>query len=147
MHWLLSTHVRRYQRHFHTTGHIWQGRYKSFPIQEDEHLRVVLRYIERNPPRAGLVGRAEEWPWSSLHAPPSGPASPIRLDPGPAPRGEGWVEAVNAPMFETDVGRVRESVRRDRPLGDPTWTASTAEALGLGPSLRPPGRPPKPARG
>jgi hypothetical protein len=46
-------------------------------------------------------------------------------------------------MFETDVARVRESVRRDRPLGDPTWTVATAEALGLGYSLRPPGRPRK----
>ena len=97
---------------------------------EDEHLRVVLRDIERNPLRAGLVGRAEEWPWSSLHAAASGPAAAIRLGPGPAPRGEGWVEAVGAPISEADVARVRESVRRDRPLGDPTWTASTAEALG-----------------
>ena len=116
-------------------------------LQEDEHLRVVLRSIERNPLRAGLVGRAEDWPWSSLHAAASGPAAAIRLDPGPAPRGEGWVEAVDAPMFETDVARVRESVRRDRPPGDPTWTVSTAEALGLMSSLRPPGRPPRPSQG
>ena len=66
MHWLLTAHVRRYQRHYHSTGHVWQGRFKAFPIQEDEHLLVVLRYIERNPLRAGLVERAERWPWSSL---------------------------------------------------------------------------------
>ena len=56
VHWLLTTYVRRYQKHYHSSGHVWQGRFKSFPIQEDDHLRVVLRYIERNPLRAGSGG-------------------------------------------------------------------------------------------
>jgi putative transposase len=141
MHWLLTTHVRRYQRHYHTSGHIWQGRFKSFPVQEDNHLRVLLRYIERNPLRAGLVERAEDWPWSSLYRGPSAASAPIRLDPGPAPRGADWAEAVNAPMFESDVALVRESIRRDRPLGDLSWTLAAAKGLGLEYSLRPPGRP------
>ena len=47
MHWLLTTHVRRYKRHYHSSGHIWQGRFKAFPVQEDDHLRVVLRYMGR----------------------------------------------------------------------------------------------------
>ncbi|MGO9600358.1 MAG: transposase [Isosphaeraceae bacterium] len=55
MHWLPTAHGRRYQRHHHSTGHVWHGRFQAFPIQEDDHLRVVLRYIERNPLRAGLV--------------------------------------------------------------------------------------------
>jgi putative transposase len=142
MHWLLTTHGRRYQNHYHSSGHVWQGRFKSFPIQEDDHLRVVLRYVERNPLRAGLVQRAEDWPWSSLHGSSDAPCS-IWLDPGPAPRGADWLEAVNAPMFETDVTRVQESIRRDRPLGDPTWTLATASKLSLESSLRPRGRPPK----
>ncbi len=143
MHWLLTTHVRRYQRHYHSSGHIWQGRFKSFPVQGDENLRVVLRYIERNPLRAALVERAEDWPWSSLHGASAGVAALIRLDAGPAPRGDGWVEAVNSPMFETEVAGVRESIRRDRPLGDQIWTLATAKELGLEYSLHPPGRPPK----
>ena len=61
MHWLLTAHVRRYQRHYHATGHVWQGRFKAFPIPDDDHLLVVLRYVERNPLHAGLVGRAEAW--------------------------------------------------------------------------------------
>jgi hypothetical protein len=68
-------------RHYHGSGHVWQGRFKAFPVQEDDHLRSVLRYIERNPLRAGLVVRAEHWPWSSL----SRPDGPPTLDPGPAP--------------------------------------------------------------
>src|SRR6266571_135456 len=83
MAWLLTAHVRRYHQHYHSSGHVWQGRFKSFPIEEDDHLLTVLRYIERNPLRAGLVGRSEDWRWSS--------GSPRRggepeLDPGPVRR-------------------------------------------------------------
>ena len=120
VHWLLTTHVRRYQKHYHSSGHVWQGRFKSFPIQEDDHLRVVLRYVERNPLRAGLVERAEDWRWSRPHALSTDSSGPIRLDPGPVPRGTGWVEEVNAPMADNDVARVRQSIRRDRPLGNLT---------------------------
>ena len=61
-------------------------------------------------------------------------------------RGGAWVEAVNSPMFETEVARLRESIRRDRPLGDKIWTLATAKELGLEYSLHPRGRPPKPDR-
>ena len=142
MHWLLTTHVRRYQQHYHSSGHIWQGRFKAFPVQEDDHLRVVLRYIERNPLR-GSGGTRRRLCWSSLHGAVPGHAALIHLDAGPAPRGDGWVEAVNSPMFETEVARVRESIRRDRPLGDEIWTLATAKELGLEYSLHPRGRPPK----
>jgi hypothetical protein len=57
--------ARLRQRH-RGSGHVWQGRFKAFPIAADEHLRSVLRYVERNPLRAGLVERAEDWPWSRL---------------------------------------------------------------------------------
>jgi len=92
---------------------------------------VVLRYIERNPLRPALVERAEDWPWSSLHGASAGVAASIRLDAGPAPRGDGWVEAVNSPMIATEVARVRESIRRDRPLGHKIWTLATAKELRL----------------
>ena len=57
--WLLMAHARRYHRHYRTSGHVWQGRFKAFPIQDDDHLRTVLRYVERNALRAELVARAE----------------------------------------------------------------------------------------
>ncbi len=60
MQWLLTAHVRRYHRHYHGSGHVWQGRFKAFPIQQDAHLLTVLRYVERNALRAGLVKRAAE---------------------------------------------------------------------------------------
>ena len=51
MQWLQTTHVRRYHAHYHASGHVWQGRFKAFPIAEDDHLLTVLRYVERNPLR------------------------------------------------------------------------------------------------
>ena len=68
---LKQTHGR-YASYWNTvhraSGHVWQGRFKSFPIQEDDHLLTVLRYVERNPVRAGLCGSVEEWLWSSAHS-------------------------------------------------------------------------------
>ena len=61
MQWLTTCHVHRYHKHYHLTGHVWQGRFKALPIQRDPHLLAVLRYVERNPVRAGLVHRAEGW--------------------------------------------------------------------------------------
>ena len=67
--WLTQTHSRRYHAHDHTTGQgpVYQGRFKSFPIQRDEHLLKVCRYVERNPLRAKLVERSEDWAWGGLH--------------------------------------------------------------------------------
>ena len=137
MQWLMTVHVRRYLRHYQSSGHVWQGRFKAFPIQEDEHLLTVIRYVERNPLRASLVDRAEDWNWSSLT---NQPASP-RLDPGPLPRGENWLEHVNTPMTEAEFQAIRLSVQRQRPFGSSPWTLATADTLGLQFSLRNPGRP------
>jgi REP-associated tyrosine transposase len=138
MHWLLTTHVRRYLRHYGHSGHVWQGRFKAFPIQHDEHLLTVVRYVERNPLRAGLVERAQEWRWSSLQAAAAG----LPLDPGPAPRGLEWLDFVNTPMTEAEVAAIRLSLRRDRPYGTDAWTSETAGPLGLEYSLRSRGRQP-----
>ena len=67
MGWVAGTHAMRYHAHDHTSGmrHVYQQRFKSFPIQDDDHFLVVCRYVERNAVRAGLVARAEEWRWGS----------------------------------------------------------------------------------
>jgi putative transposase len=141
MHWLLTTHVRRYLRHYHSSGHIWQGRFKAFPIEGDEHLLTVLKYIERNPLRARLVDRAEAWPWSSLQWLSKPEHAPVRLDPGTVPRGSAWIDGVNESSADPEVERLRECIRRDRPFGSPNWTIATARSLGLESRLRPRGRP------
>jgi len=139
MHWLLTTHVRRYLRHYRHSGHVWQGRFKAFPIQQDEHLLTVFRYVERNPLRTGLVERAQDWRWSSLLPDAEGPS----LDPGQTPRGSNWLEFVNTPMTESEVAAIQLSLRRDRPYGTDTWTNETAGCLGLEYSIRARGRQPR----
>jgi putative transposase len=141
MHWLMTSHVRRSLRHDRSSGHLWQGRFKAFTTQEDEHLLTILRYIERNPWRAGLVERAQAWRWSSLRWLAAPEQAPVPLEPGTVPRGTLWVEGVNAPTADIDLENVRESIRRDRPFGSSAWTQETARALGLEYSLRPRGRP------
>ena len=62
------THTQRWHAHYHTTGtgHLYQGRFKNFPVKSDVHLLLVLRYVERNALQANLVARAEDWTWCSL---------------------------------------------------------------------------------
>ena len=137
---LSQGHVRRYQRHYRSTGHVWQGRFTAFPIQEDEHPLVVLRSIERNPLRAALVDRAEMWPWSSLGTGAGGRVIPV-LHPGPVARGPSWAEALSAPRFETEVEAIRPCLSRDTPLGSKWWVNRTVTNLGLESSLHPRGNP------
>jgi putative transposase len=142
MQWLLTAHVRRYHRWHDSSGHVWQGRFKAFPIEQDDHLLTVLRYIEQNPVRAHLVTRAEEWRWSSARGWNESVGGP-HVDMGPVPRPHPWLDWVNGPIEERDVHRIRQSVNRNAPFGSETWTAVTATLLGLDASLRPIGRPQK----
>jgi putative transposase len=139
MQWLMTSHVRRYHRHYHGDGHVWQGRFKAFPIQADEHLLTVLRYVERNPLRADLVKRAEQWRWSSLAL--RGLRGPTILSPSPVKLPRNWVELVNRPQTEAEVEAVRRSIARGAPLGNAAWQRRTVERLGLEHTLRPRGRP------
>ncbi len=138
----MTSHVRRYHRHDQSTGHVGQGRFQAFPIQGDDHLRIVLRYVERNPLRAALLARAQDWPWSSLR-PADAPPIP-RIDPGTAPRGPGWLDQVNRIADPDDrLPQIRHGIQRGTPLGSQPRTARTADALGLRSSTRTRGRPPK----
>ncbi len=144
--WLTLTHTQRWHARNRTagSGHLYQGRFKSFPIQEDTPLLRVLRYVEGNASRAGLVQRAEQWRWSSLirrqHA--SGDREP-RLDAGPVALPANWTDQVNEPLTEAELAAVRRSVTRGQPFGEGAWVAETAAALNLQLTLRPRGRPRK----
>ncbi len=144
MQWLLTSHVRRYHRQYGSTGRVWQGRFKAFPTQDDEHLLTVLRYVERNPIRSATldVREAQDWPWSSIGIGPPGVERPP-LDAGPVPRGDTWLASVNAPQPEAELAALRESLQRSRPFGSPLWQQATANRLGLEHTLRPRGRPKK----
>ena len=100
-------------------GHLYQGRYKSFAIQDDEHFLTVCRYVQRNALRAGIVARAEQWRWSSLwRRLPRPEHDPKLLTHWPIPRLPGWVDRVNKPLTENELKAVRRSSERGAPLGD-----------------------------
>jgi putative transposase len=134
MQWLLTSHVRRYHKHYGSSGHIWQGRFKSFPVERDEHLMTVLRYVLQNPIRAGLSSTVRDWHWSSLQRPQF-------VDPSPLGDEREWLESLDAPMREDHLVTVRECVNRQRPFGKVGWQAEMASRFGLASTMRPRGRP------
>ena len=142
--WLTVTHVRRWHAQHRTggTGPIYQGRFKSFPVQDDDHYFTVCRYVERNPRRANLVARAEDWRWSSLWHRRHATQIPWLAD-GPLALPADWIKRVNAAQTEAELTALRRSVIRGAPFGDPLWQQRTATALDLESSLRSPGRPKK----
>ncbi len=146
MRWLTVTHTQRRHAHRGTAGSgpLYQGRFKSFPIASDGHFLTVCRYVERNPLRAGLVTRAEDWRWSSLSWRVRSKAeNPTFLSDWPVPRPPNWLELVNGAQNEAELAALRACVARGRPYGETSWVKLTAHALNLTSSLRPPGRPRK----
>jgi len=144
---LTTKHVRRWQLHRGQVGygHVYQGRYKSFPVEEEDYFYQVARYVERNALRAGLVERAEAWRWSSLARRIAGtPKQQRLLSAWPVPYPKGWGKFVNAPRTEAEVDAIRRCVARGQPYGGADWVQRTAEQLGLESTLRPPHRPRKP---
>jgi putative transposase len=157
MRWLTVTHTRRWhaQRHVSGSGHLYQGRYRSFPIEPGEPLIDVIRYIESNPKRDKQVTRAEKWPWSSLTVRlrggkarrggegGDGASDDIAslLDDGPQPLPRSWVAKVNTPLEPETLKALRNSVQRGTPYGSPKWRARIVDKLGLEHTMRPRGRP------
>jgi putative transposase len=142
MQWLMTSHVRRYHRHYETSGHVWQGRYKSFLIQKDNHLLIVMRYVEGNPKRAGLVNSAKEWLWSSCQE-SLGMRKRILIDTIPLDLPKAWEVYVNEPITTKELERIRQSVIRQAPYGDESWRLQLSKDLGLESTIRPIGRPRK----
>jgi putative transposase len=142
--WLTHTHTQRWHAHRHSAGqgHVYQGRFKSFPIEKDEHLLAVLRYVERNALRAGLVAKAEDWRWGSLWVRDRGPDE-LRalLTEWPIERPGNWVQRVNQAETTAELEALRQSIRRSSPYGSPQWRQKTAKQLNLQWTLRPRGRP------
>lgn len=144
MRWVTLTHTQRYHSSHATIGigHLYQGRYKSFPVQSDRHYLSVLRYIEANPLRAGLVRRADAWPWSSF-AVRRGRESEVALSEGPVELPSHWTRLVHGTLRPPEVEAIGNSIRRGCPLGDPAWTETAVRRLKLESTLRPRGRPKK----
>ena len=124
------------------SGHLWANRYFSTPLDEPHHW-AAIRYVERNPVRAGLVEAAAECRWSSARAHVLGADDALlpfnRPYPGPGPDCCQWL---SDPEQEEATSRLRRYTKTGRPCGGPAFVASLEETLGR--SLRPLKRGPKP---
>jgi putative transposase len=144
MHWLTLTHTKRWHiaRGTTGTGPLYQGRYKAIPVQSDEHLLTAIRYVERNPVRAGLVGRVQNWQWSSVWE-RSNSSNKGLLTEWPIPFPGDWLSTLNVAENESHLTAMREAVKLNTPLGDEAWRCAAAANFHLKRTFRPPGRPRK----
>lgn len=144
MQWLTLTHAQRWRASHKTVGFgpLYQGRFKAFAIQPDDHLQSVLRFIERNPLRAKAIKSLDAWRWSSFHRRTNGtPEERALLANWPITRRSDWPSSLNRPQPQAEEFDIIQCIQRSRPYGDPVWQSQTAERLGLICSLRPKGRP------
>ena len=143
MAWLTLTHTQRWHAQHQSvgSGHLYQGRFKSFPIQSDEHFLTVCRYVEGNALRGKLVKRAEDWQWSSMRHRTQWPKQSQWLTDWPVRRPRQWVKWANEPQTEEELETIRQCVQRGRPFGKEAWVQRISRRLNLESTLRPRGRP------
>ena len=134
MHWLTTTHARRWQlaRDCNGQGAVYQGRFKAIPVKSDQHFLWVCRYVERNSLRATLVEKAEEWPWSSLWQRQRREAVPW-LANWPVGCPADWAAVVNAPQTQAEVDALRQAMAKGAPFGDDSWRAHIEARLETAP--------------
>ena len=148
---LLVSHTQRYHRFHSTGGHVWQGRFKSPVIQDDDHLLCVLRYIEANPVRAKVVQRAGKYRWSSFAAHGLGQRDALldrvvvyeALAATPKTRQKRWSAYVHQTSPQAELSAIRRSNETGLPFGKPNWVKRLARRLNLDLTIRPRGRPKK----
>ena len=134
---LRDTHMRyaNYKnRKENRRGHLWQGRYYSCALGGN-HLWAALRYIERNPVRARIVRRAEQYSWSSARAHVRGRPDGI-LDDGlsmeemfDVPTRD-WRRWLSEPDDENELRILRSASMTGRPIGSPNFVRKAEALLG-----------------
>lgn len=140
---LRDSHMRYTQyinRKYGRSGHLWQGRFYSCPLDE-AHMLAAIKYVERNPIRAGLVTLAHEWPWSSAKAHITG-------SPDPVISGEAvlrnlvknWTEFLHKPEESEVIERLRCNTRSGRPLGSDRFIAQIEATISRELHPKKPGR-------
>jgi len=148
---LTVAHTWHYHKSHSTSGHVWQGRFRSPAIQKDGHLLAVLRYIEANPFRAKLVADLRDYRWSSYRQHGLGEVDPLlddfpeweQLGRTPIERSSRWRRKVLAAEAVKDLAAIRASTINGRPYGSDDWINATAKHLGFDLTPRPRGRPRK----
>lgn len=142
-------YVRAFNRRHRRVGTLWQGRFKSCPVDTERYLMTVYRYIELNPVRAAMVERAEQHRWSSIHAnlgllkDPLVTPHPVylALDRDPVRRALSYQAWLREGINDEELDRIRIHLQKERALGDRTFQAMIEKALGRPVAARPRGRP------
>ena len=139
MHDAHGVYSMRFNEINNLSGHLFQGRFYS-TILDEEHLWAAVRYVERNPVRAGIVSRAESYKWSSARAHCSGPVDPL-LAAGFPPRSvvddwSRWLRDVNDPLEQG----LRMATRTGRPCGSAEFVKRIESILDRAIEPKKPGR-------
>ena len=140
------THTQRYHARSQTVGygHIYQGRYKSLLVESDRHFLGLVRYVERNARRAGLVAKAEDWPWSSVHVRRYGHAQEKKLlSAWPVAEPPDYLKWLNHAQRKEEIEKIRQAIKRSRPYGSEKWVSQAVRQFGLESTARNRGRPNK----
>jgi putative transposase len=144
-------HTQAFNRRHGRCGSLVQGRFHSSPVENGRHFLEVLRYIELNPVRAGLVADPARHPWSSVHVHLANRGDPIvqvhpeflRIGGSPAMRASTWSRWLRERLDDDRTRAIRECLRQGRPFGGESFRTSVAAATGRPAVLRGRGRPPK----
>jgi len=144
MRWVTTTHVRQRRSKTDTIGHghLYQGTYKSFPVETETYLQQLMVYVEQNPLRAKLVKKAEDWKWSSLYKREQGIQTKL-LAELPITLPSNYLKLVNTLPNNDTLETVRMSVNRSRPFGSMKWVDEMVSKFKLESTVRNPGRPRK----
>jgi len=124
---------RRYAGEVHArlrrTGHFWQGRFGAVAMDE-EHLASAVRYVVLNPVRARLVERAQDWPWSSVHAHLGGEPDGLTCIPPVRERIPDFAGLLDGAEDAAMVERLRRAETIGRPIGAEGFLDSLEAATG-----------------
>ena len=144
MHRLSNAHTRKVHARTGTngSGHLYQGRYKSFLVDSDTYLLTLIKYVERNPVRAKLARACDKWRWGSAWRRIHGEnVQKQLLDPPPTPLPQDYLVWINTPDKEDDLHTIRNSVTKGTPYGRDRWVDRMVKKYHLESTTRNPGRP------
>ena len=140
MQYVSSLHVIAWRKRWGSSGHLYQGRFRSFPVQTEGYYLNLIRYIEQNPKRAKPEIKCTEWQWSSARHRPLADNESL-LSEGPVRLPQNWLQVLEILPSNCELADIRTSIEKGKPLGDASWTEETALELNLLSTLRKGGRP------
>ena len=123
-------------------GYLWQGRFLSYPMDE-KHLYLAVRYIERNPVRAGIVRKAEDYPWSSAKAHIRRKPDKVLTEFYLSSVIKDWRSYLQEEEREEDIDLLRKHERSGQPLGSNGFITKIEQLTGRKLRKKKPGRPKK----